>query len=79
MRTLPLPLAAAPLILVPYLLLVPPILAVRTWVDPATTSASCADVAGSDDLGEAGWTQPLHRVLKRRSDQSRLTYGIRAI
>ena len=75
MRTSSIPLVATPLILVPYLFIVPPILALRTWMDPVPTHTIRADVTGSSPEEQAGGAAPEDRA----NAQSRFTYGIRAI
>ena len=75
MRPTALPLYATPLVIIPYLLLVPPILMARTWMhNQPPTHAQEADVCDSIRK-KADVAHP----LRKPSGQSRFTYGISAI
>lgn len=75
MRPTAFSLYATPLVLIPYLLLVPPILVARTWMhNQPPTQAQEANVCDSIRK-KADVTHPLHK----NDGQSRFTYGISAI
>lgn len=83
----PLSLYATPLVLIPYLLLVPPILVARTWMhNQPPTHAQEADECGMLQLGQSSKaTVELRKKvdvahpLNSTDGQSRFTYGISAI
>jgi hypothetical protein len=87
MRPTALSLYATPLVLIPYLLLVPPILVARTWMhNQPPTQAQEADLCETLQQSQSSKTNV---ELRKKADvahpfhkgdgQSRFTYGISAI
>ena len=87
MRPTAFSLYATPLVLIPYLLLVPPILVGRTWMhNQPPTHAQEADVSGilytrqsSQETVEFRKNVDVAHPLSKDDGQSRFTYGINAI